>query len=241
MGAAWVWLGDRRPGDAETLAGFAAACGVREAFVSVPWGGPDQRVRATVAALRRTGMRVAALGGSAEWAERSSLARQWAVRADTGGLFDEMHLDIEPWTLPDWSTSAPALLAGIAEAARVVGEATGRPVEVDLAPHVATTHPTGFLQVAHAAAVITLMSYRDTARESVAVSTQARRLLAPLGRRYRLAVDTLPSGDPGSSFAGRPRREMDVVVAQVETVLRSDRDFRGVAVHDLIGWAALPE
>lgn len=241
MDAVWVWLDDREPRDAEVLARFAAARGVREAFVSVPWGGPDERVRETVAALRRTGLRVTALGGSAEWAEQPQLARQWALRADAGGLFDGLHLDIEPWTLPDWPTAARALLAGLADAVRLVGETTGQPAEVDLAPHVADTHPAGFVAVAAEAAAVTLMSYRDSVKGVLDVSARARRLLAPLGQRYRLAVDTLPSGDPGSSFAGCSRLVMEGVVAQIDEVLRGDRDFVGVAVHDLIGWWALPQ
>lgn len=234
-----MWLDDRAPRDAEALARFAGDRGVNEAFVSVPWRGPDPRVRETAAALRRRGLRVSALGGSAEWAQQPELARQWALRANTGTLFDGVHLDVEPWTLPEWPASAPALLAGLAHVLRLVGEATGQPVDVDLAPHVAESHPIGFVDVADAAAAVTLMSYRDTARGILAVSARARQLLAPLGRRYRLAVDTLPSGDPGGSFAGRPRAEMESVVAMVMESLVGDHDFAGVAVHDLVGWMAL--
>lgn len=236
---AWVWLDDRRPVSAEVLARFAQGRGVRDVFVSVPWGGPDRRVRETVAASRGMGLRVSALGGSAEWAQRPELAREWSVRAGTGELFDGIHLDIEPWTLPSWPASAQALLAGLADAVRQVGEATGRPVEVDLAPHVASTHPSGFRSVVELADAVTLMSYRDTAGGILAVSARARASLASLGRIYRLGVDTLPSGDPGSSFAGRPRSTMEAVVAEVQEVLGDEPGFRGVAVHDLTGWWSL--
>lgn len=237
---AWVWLDDREPRDPQALAGFVEASRVREVFVSVPWTGPDRRVLEVVAALRRAGARVSALGGSAEWTQRPQLAREWSVRADAGGLFDGMHLDIEPWTLPSWLGSGSTLLAGLGQAVRLVGEATGRPVEVDLAPHLASTHPAGFLRVADAADAVTLMSYRDTAQGALAVSARARTSLTALGRAYRLAVDTLPSRDPGTSFAGRTRSEMEAVVADVETELLGQPAFHGVAVHDLLGWRALP-
>lgn len=238
--SAWVWLDHRQPHDPEALATFAGTTGVREVFVSVPWAGPDGRVRETVAALRRAVPRVSALGGSAEWAERPQLAREWSVRAGTGDLFDGIHLDIEPWTLPTWPRAAPRLLAGLADAVRLVGEATGRPVEVDLAPHVAALHPVGFISVADAAHAVTLMSYRDTARAILSVSAQARSSLTTLGRAYRLAVDTLPSDDPGTSFAGQTRAAMEAVMVEVEQALRGERHFQGVAVHDLVGWRTLP-
>lgn len=240
MDAAWVWLDDREPGNAEMLAGFAGARGAREVFVSVPWRGPDQRVVETVAAMRRAGLRVSALGGSGEWAKQPQLAREWSVRATAGGLFDDMHLDIEPWTLPNWPASGAALLAGLAQATALVRATTGLSVDVDLAPHLAHTHPAGFAEVVASADAVTLMSYRDTVQDVLAVSTQARRSLTRLGRRYRLAVDTLPSGDLGTSFAGRSRCEMELVVAGIGELLRGERDFAGVVVHDLLGWRSLP-
>lgn len=238
--AAWLWLDHREPSDPLELARFAVDGGVAEVFVGVPWGGPDRRGRETVSALRQVGIAVSALGGSAEWARRPELAGEWAARAVADGIFDGIHLDIEPWMLPDWPTSAPLLLAGLAEAVHLVRELTGQVVEVDLAPHVAVTHPTQFSAVSAAADAITLMSYRDTAPGILDVSARARRLLASPGRAHRLAVDTLPSGDPGSSFAGRPRRVLEAVLAEVVQAVGDEPGFAGVAVHDLVGWWSLP-
>lgn len=237
---AWVWLDDRRPADPGALARFALARGVREAFVSVPWQGPDGRVRATVAALRGAGVRVAALGGSPDWAQTPAGAQEWARRAHEGASFTGTHLDVEPWTLPGWSAHAEALLEGLVRAVHEVAFATRTRVEVDLTPRLARSHPDGFLAVARAADAVTLMSYRDTAGEILGVSAEARRLLGRVGRRYRLAVDTLPSADPGSTFAGQPAADLERETTEVARRIADDRCFAGVAVHDLAGWLALP-
>ena len=237
--AAWVWLDDRTPRDPELLARTAVGLGVREAFVSVPWGGPDERVRRTVAALVRRGLRVSALGGSPEWAAQPGLAGQWAERAHAGGVFAGTHLDVEPWVLPEWPGHAPDLLDGVAVAARAVTATGGGPVEVDLAPRLAVSHPAGFDALVRAADAVTLMSYRDTSEAVLDLTLAARGQLQEAGRPFRLALDTLPSPEPGSTFAGRTQDRLRQVVDEVVAQVARAPGFVGVAVHDLTGWADL--
>lgn len=236
--AAWVWVSPGTP--AAPLARFARARGLREAYVSVPWLGPDDDTRAMVGALRAAGVEVHALGGECKWALDPDRARTWAGRAHAQGLFTGTHLDVEAWTLPDWANHAEALLAGVARAAAAVTQVSPGPPDVDVAPWAVDDAPAGFDAVARAARGITFMSYRNTAERILRFSASARSAMTNVRRSYRLAVDTLPNADPSTTFAGRPasvlRFETDAVLSR----LRGDPHFHGIAVHDLLGWSRLP-
>src|SRR5690606_35394268 len=206
---------------------------------SVPWHGPTDAVRATTAALTAHGVRVSALGGDVGWARDPALAQAWARRALVEPRFTGVHLDIEPWTLPDWPEQAGPLLAGLARAVAAVVRSTGLPVAVDLTPGLARTHRSGFVAVARAATSVTVMSYSDTASNILELSAEARRALRNAGRDYRLAVDTLPSADAHTTFFGQPAADLDRETSAVAATLTADPRFSGFAVHDLRGWMSL--
>ncbi|WAC65252.1 hypothetical protein OVA14_07600 [Agrococcus sp. SL85] len=258
--ATWVWLHPDRPLDLDALVAHLTAERVDEVFVSVPWSGPDARVRACVAALRRLGLRVAALGGEPGWADADAEAGDveaadaeagdapagaahavaWARRATAEGLFDAVHLDVEPWTRTDWPGREGALLLGLERAVRQVAAATALPVEVDLVPWLAVEHPRSFEGVARSADAVTLMAYRDRAAAVLAASAGARAALAGLGRPWRIAVDTLPSASPDETFADDGRAVLDAELAAIVAALRGADGWSGVAVHDAEHWRALP-
>lgn len=234
----WVWSLD--PVRASASARFARINGVPDAFVSVPWTGPDGTTRAVVDAFRAEGIRVHALGSGEDWASNPARARAWADRAHASGLFAGIHLDVEPWTRSGWTGREEALMAGLAAAVAEVGQVSAVPPDVDLAPWLATVAPRGFEATARAAGRVTLMSYRDTAAAILDFSAPARAALRRLRKPYRLAVDTLPSPHPGTSFAGQPAAAITRKTTAVTRQLGGDNGFQGFAVHDLSGWMALP-
>lgn len=236
--AAWLWVPDS-PVDPAAIVRFAQARRLSEVFVSVPWSGPTDSTTAICTGLTRVGIRVSALGGTCDWASTPHDARDWAERAHVGGLFAATHLDIEPWAATDWPADADVRLAGVATAVRKVKAATRRPVEVDLAPPIAGTHPLGFTEIAAAADHVTLMSYRNTTSQILSFSAAARRRLRAAGTAYRLAVDTRPSRHPHATFAGKPESVMIRVTDELARAAGGDPRFSGIAVHDLAGWRAL--
>lgn len=239
----WVWVHEDVPPDPDAIGAFAARERVSEAFVSVPWTGPSELTRRVVAALRARDVGVAALGGDPSWAEnRDALA--WARRAEGSGLFTGIHLDIEPWSRPDWHGRERELLAGVARATRDVASASALPVEIDLAPWLAELHPQEFAACAGAAAAVTLMAYRDRADDILAVSAAARSLLDAARRPARIGVETGPVRHPApgarETFADDGRAVLERELASVVARLDPRVGFAGIAVHDDAGWAALP-
>ena len=234
----WVWLHDAAPPDPAALARFAAAQRAQEAFVSVPWGGPTTDTHRCVAALRGRGVRVSALGGDPSWITGSD-AVAWMERATAAWLFDGIHLDIEPWTRRDWPGRELELLAGLERTVRDVSARTSLPVEIDIAPWLAETHPNAFSDIVRRAAAVTLMAYRDRAVDIVAFTAAARRFVGEARRPFRIGVDALPAERAGDTFADEGRRVLERELAAVAGSLGGDPRFAGVAVHDYEGWQAL--
>ncbi|SFS13950.1 hypothetical protein SAMN04487783_1735 [Agrococcus baldri] len=242
--AMWVWVHADAPPDPGALGAFAARERVTEAFVSVPLAGPDPVTRACAAALREHGVRVAALGGDPSWAEPPARpgddAVGWMRRATADGMFDAVHLDIEPWDRDDWVGGEERLLSGLARAVRDVTIATRMPVEVDMAPWIAAEHPSAFAAIARAADGVTLMAYRDRAPAILALSAAARALLAEQGTRWRLGVETTAGLPSHVTFADDGRAVLERELAAAVDALDRGETFAGVAVHDFAAWMRLP-
>ncbi|MGM1030781.1 MAG: hypothetical protein ACQEWM_13060 [Actinomycetota bacterium] len=237
--AMWVWVHEATPPDATAVAAFAAQQRITEAFVSVPWGGPTAITHQCAAALRGRGVRVSALGGDPSWTTGTD-AVTWMQRATAAWLFDGIHLDIEPWTRPDWAGREPELLAGLERTVKDVVARTALPVEVDLSPWLADAHPAAFAGIVRRADAVSLMAYRDRAPDILAGSATARRLIGEARKPYRMGVDTLPVPEPRETFADDGRAVLERELAAVATQLSRDPRFVGVAVHDAEHWMALP-
>lgn len=238
----WVWMHEAAPPDPAAVAAFAVQQRVTEAFVSVPWGGPTDATRDCLRALRAAGVHVAALGGDPSWADGDQ-AVEWMRRASAEDGFTGIHLDIEPWTRPDWPGRERELLDGLSRAVGAVAAATALPVEVDLAPWLAQAHPRQFRDVVARADAVTLMAYRDRASDILASSASARRAIAGARRPYRIGVETGAVAEPeptaAQTFADDGRAVLDRELAEVAARLAGDDRFAGIAVHDVEGWLAL--
>lgn len=135
------------------------------------------------------------------------------------------------------------LLDGLERSVRDVAGGTRLPVEIDLAPWIAQTHPSAFDRIVRRADAVTLMAYRDRADDILAVSAGARALLAGARRPWRIGVETAPVGEPApaarETFADDGRAVLERELAAVVARLDARDGFAGVAVHDAAGWARL--
>lgn len=248
--ATWVW---GRP-STSTLVSFAAGQGVRDLFVSVPWRVTekptdlawlrDLRGRASAA-----GMRVHALGSETSWVDDPASALTWQREALSTGLFDGVHLDVEPWLHADWSGDRDALLRRWLDLLGTLAGDTALPVEADISfwlhEHAVDGQRVDEAVLARVDAV-TVMSYRTTATGADSITGLGGTALAAAaraGKPARLAVETNHLGDDAVSrkqtFHGSTRRVLSSVLASVDAAVRSNPSYAGVAVHDAAGWQAL--
>lgn len=246
--ALWIW---HRPSP-RSLVSFAADRGVADLFVAVPtdvspvldWYA-DLRRRADAA-----GLRVHALGGDPGWVDEPSAALAWQRQAVATGLFDGVHVDVEPWLHPHWSTDRDAVVRRYLQVLGLLAADTSLPFEADVAfwLHELTTPAGVRLDEAVLSLVdaVTVMSYRDTATGVDSITGTGAATLAAAaaaGKRARLAVETRFLGeDPVAqkqTFHGETRRHLDTVLAEVDAAMADHPSYAGIAVHDRAGWAAM--
>ena len=232
--ATWLW-------DAAHLTpralDFLGAQRVTEVFLGVPWAGPDAAVRRAAADLRARGLRITCLGGDPGWAHDHRLAAAWAKRAIDSGLFAGAHLDVEPWTLPEWPARKAPLLAGLQRAVEAV--ATLTPTEMDLPGWLARDHSEQFSSLLRAASQITVLAYRDRADAIESEAAAAAVLAVRFARPFRIGVETRPAAEPQITFADDGRTVLDRELAVVVDRLGRRPGNSGVAIHDLASWLAL--
>ena len=247
--AMWVW---DRPG-VPALVDFARRHAVRDLFVSAPGDlatSPDLPwFRSLRTSTRTAGIRVHALGAEVWWLDDHEAALAWQQQALATGLFDGVHLDVEPWLHPGWGSDPSALLASWVALLQQSSASTGLRVEADI-PFWLHEHAVGGRPadeaVIGAVDAVTVMSYRDTATgpDSITgISGAALATAARLGRPARLAVETRWLGDDPvaakQTFFGSTQRQLDRALAAVDAATAGQPTYAGIAVHDHRGWSAL--
>jgi hypothetical protein len=233
--AVWVWK-DRilNPGE---LGSFCERYQIRVLFLYLtPQAGEallsgKESAREVVAFLRTGGRRVYACVGEPDWViapVRLPDHLALASRAVSAGLFDGLHLDVEPHSLPDWHdpSSRIQLLAGTVALLDLV-RSTLSDIDIDAAvnPVFATVlyHGEMFLTaLAHRVTSMSIMSYRDNVSAAVSWAMPTIREISRVGRRWRLGVLVDPNrAEPGTSWSERPVVSFHAAMDELDGALRS--------------------
>ena len=249
----WVWRIE--PEGLPALAEFAVAQGIRRVLLSLRaparaamMAGDPAAVRA-VESLRSRGIAAGALTGDPSWPMRPermpSSLEEWITLQARRRLFDFLHLDVEPHSLPGWregGASRETLMRGMLDfVGRVRDRIEGWPLDAALHPQYARLElPDGrnfmdaILKRLDSAA---LMAYRDDAQRLADLAAPSIRLLEKSGRPWRLGVLVHADKEPGVSYWKATRAHLiDEMNRLVDLVKRTaPRGFRGLAFEDLDG------
>lgn len=235
----WVW---QQAPVAEVVA-WAVAHDVRDVFVSFPTDTTDLswyrslKVRADAAHLT-----LAALGGDAGWALDPSAASRWVAAVRRANLFAGLHVDVEPYVLPAWSTGRTALAQGYLRLLDLL-RATGMPVEVDVPFWYSTVVLPGGGNLADAVLArvsrVTVMSYRSTVPSLMDVARDMLTRARP-GTSVRLAVETQQLADcPYCTFYGTRESALTSALGDIDRQAAGYATYAGIAVHQYQAWRAL--
>jgi hypothetical protein len=250
--AMWVWVWP----DADSVVQLAQARGVQQLFVGVP---PDVtsssqlvRLRDLVTRARAAGLRVDALGGDPGWVDNPMWAiDHWVTPTRATGLFTGLHVDVEPWTTPAWTTRrSTTVRTYLALLDRFGAAGGGMPVEADIPfwfdEIAAGRKSTLDKEVMRRVSAVTVMAYRNTAvgvDGTVALSQAELAAGASLGTQVRIGQETSYLGpDPTEvkqTFYGFTVTQMHAELARVDAESAAYSSFAGIAVHDYTGYVAL--
>lgn len=248
----WVWNPWLLRTSPDDLLHFAASNRVTTLYVQI-----DAEMDAADYAsfIRRASaqhVRVYALDGSPGWALDRSLPQafvDWLTRYQSSAASNEkfagIHIDVEPYLLPEWNSGRNDLLIAWKKSIEVLLTGAGRlglPAEADM-PFWFDEHAMPGEKGTLSAWMIdrfdgvTIMAYRDSGEQIAEISKNELAEAEKLGKTLRIAVETNPSAETprvtfyeeGSSFLKR----------QLETARKIFGDsptFAGFAVHDYEGW-----
>jgi hypothetical protein len=246
--AMWVW-GDY---PADDLIGWAAGHSVSEIFVyvspSVLTNGDLARLQELrrVADIRKIKLR--ALGGDPDWTGDQAAALAWQKAVVKTGLFDGIHLDVEPYLSDGWTTDLAATERAYLKLLDSLRKGSKLAVDADVPFWFGQYRIDGANladEVLKRVSSVTVMSYRDTAtgpNSMLAVSQDWLTRGAASGKRVRLGAETNPLADCGyCTFNEEGAAKMNDVLAKVDAGMRHSGAFAGIAIHRYGSWRALKQ
>ncbi len=243
-----MWLWGEEP--AAEVVSWAVAEGVSEIFVYVS---PtllvdgdlarlyDMKQRADAARIRLT-----ALGGESSWATDHAAALAWQRTVLRTGVFAGIHLDVEPYLAPGWTTALQATQKSYLALLDKVRAGSTLPLEVDV-PFWFGQYRVGGKNLADEVlkrvAGVTVMSYRDTGtgpNSMLAISQDWLTRGAAAGKRVRLGAETGALSDcTYCTFHEEGATRLAEELAKVDAATRATPAFGGIAVHHYGAWRAL--
>lgn len=275
--ALWVWKTTEilsQAGETDALLAFCRQHELTDLYFQIPYayeGGAVtlklvEALRAFNVAARRANIRVHALDGNARYVLPENHARMFALvealdrfnrEGPPEGRFDALHLDNEPYVMPEWKsdpTRRPAILAAYIELNRELrrrANAAGLELGVDIpfwfdrkeasgGPMFAVDTPAG-----RAGLLETLFGIV----QNVGVMSYRERVLGPdgvvgvcrdefeLGQRHGVDVfasielGTGSDVEEGISFGRLPKEYFATQLATLRRVLAHEPGCRGLAIH----------
>ena len=254
--AMWVW-------DTSTPAAtvdLAVSAGIDQLFVAVP---PNLTTSSQLPAIRTladrakaAGIRVDALGGDPGWVDNPSwVVTYWLKPARNSGLFTGIHVDVEPYSTPAWTTDQPTVVSKyLTLLDKLKANAGTSPIEADIpfwfntVPATASGGASSSLdrEIMKRTAGVTVMSYRNTATGpdgTLDIATAALTAGVALGKPVRLGQETTYLGDTAvdrkQTFYGWTRTDMETQLAQVNAGAAGYSSYAGLAIHSAAGYAAM--
>ncbi|KAH7110113.1 hypothetical protein B0J11DRAFT_208247 [Dendryphion nanum] len=202
-----------------------------------------------------SGIAVEALMGDAQWVlgksspncdtleQQLDWVQQYQKSAAAGAKLSGLHMDVEPWGLPGWTSNTATLISSllsIASKVTAVGRSLNIPTAADIpfwAYTVKCQYGTLDACLIDQVDSVTLMTYRNTATDLIGIATPALESMEKAnsaGKPVWLAVETSPKAAEASliSYASKGITSLVNDLATVEKSAASKSgSFRGIAIH----------
>jgi len=262
--ATWVWNTWHIVTEKDQLLQFAKSNGVNLIYLQVIQDGEitTEQYRTFIREAGLNGIEVQALDGRPEWSKVENRyhitnlvnwVKQYNASVAASERFSGIHLDVEPYILPEWSTNRDAVVTQWMDTVKMfIPQLAGSGLKAtsdipSWLDHVAVPNNGGTLSrfMITQYDQVTLMAYRDVALGTDGINEIVKNELAEanlLGKKLIVGVNIIqdPEGD-FVSFAEEGKAEMERQLAIVYSTYKYNAAFAGHAVHDYSSWkVALP-
>ena len=243
--ALWVW-----DGPTDDVIDFALTKGITDLYLHTPPGfTEDPAYLPFIDTARSAGLQVLAMGGDPSWAWGGSDWGNWVDEIVTFGAFDGIVFDVEPHTLPDWTTKRRnrlirSYLSALDDASSRAGSLTTLatvPFWWD-DPAFKTKKRLLIEHVLSRTDGIIIMAYRDQALGVDGIiehSATEANLAAASGKLFTVGVETGFAGLDKVSFAEEGMAAMEAELSLVESAYAGTAGYRGIAIHHYGSYAAM--
>lgn len=253
----WVWNPWLLRDSSDDLLRFAAANKIATLYLQIDADMDAADYAAFIGRASARNIRVYALDGAPRWALDPSLTdaflnwlTDYQVSADADQRFAGIHIDTEPYLLPEWNRDRGALLTSwkshidtlIAGAKHL-----GLPAEADIPFWFDEQFMPGQTSTLSAWLIgrfdsVTIMAYRDSADRIADVAKNELAEAAKAGKTLRIGVETNPSSEtPQVTFYEEGSSYLNAELAALRSKLNVSPAFAGFAVHDYEGWKKLQD
>jgi len=243
----WLWSA----ADPAEVVDFAASRGVQEIFAyvgtTVATDGSLPRLQRLKQLADAKQIRLAALNGDPSWATNHAPALAWQKAVVKTGLFSALHVDVEPYALPGWTSAYSQTAKQFLSLLDKLRTGSTLPVDADV-PFWYGQYKVGSLNLANEVlkrvSAVTIMSYRDTGTGPNSILDVSKDWLvrgSAAGKRVRLGAETGKLADcPYCTFAEEGATVLGNELAEVDAATRTAYSFGGIAVHHYDSWRDLP-
>ncbi|MGG4496504.1 hypothetical protein [Brevibacillus reuszeri] len=260
--ATWIWHTNLITSEPDQILSFSKEQGVNLLYLQMDLSQKPESYRTFIRKASEAGIKVHALGGSPQWgleAHRSRIIAliDWVLAYNQTAADEEkfsgIHLDIEPYLLPQWKTDQASVVSQWkANAEAYTSRAQTDPaleigcdipfwLDKVFLPDDSTTALSKWLIDKHDH--VTIMSYRDRVEGSNSITALVTEEIAwadELGKSILLAVETKESHEGNHlSFYEEGKTYMNHMLARLTELMSVHPSFKGIAIHSYEHWVAL--
>ncbi|WP_433620262.1 hypothetical protein [Paenibacillus cellulositrophicus] len=263
--ATWVWQTELIEDGGKNLLDFAQNQGINLIYLQINRDMPASEYEAFIKNAHADNIAVHALGGDPGWAQTKHRDRlvglvDWVNDYNNAeasdAQFDGIHLDIEPYVLPEWGTDPEGVIGtwinniqAFLDAAHASGSKLDLGIDLPFWFDGYTVPDQGDEKLTEwfmkSFDHVTVLAYRNTVDSEHGIVELARDEMESaqrLGTKVLVAVNTkqMP-GEEYTSFYGSGKSEMDQSLESLSGALESYTSYGGIAIHDFRNWENMPD
>lgn len=251
----YIWRAETLESEGDEILSFARENGVNLLYVRIDRERPFSMYRDFVRKAQGEGIEVHAMGGHPVWALAPSKGKILALvdwvkayneEAAAAEKFRGVHLDIEPYVMPQWRENRESVLRqwmGNMQAFISEAKAGGLEASIDMAAWLDNTPTPGQPDTPISHWMIerldhtTLMAFRDHADSIVGLVENQLKYADSIGKKLVVAVETKESHEGKFvSFYEEGMGEMNRQLKQVTELLKGYSSYMGQAIHAYEYW-----